>query len=111
MNVECMGATDLSLFADQSLKDAKALGIADDSKGMVDVGGVLESGFTAAGNILTSLFTYKTAQLKSGQTGVYRSPTSDPDTTQTSSGSNGTKTALIVGGSVLAGIIAIAALK
>lgn len=102
MNVELLSGDSGSV--DDMLKN---IGFNSSGNNTVNVGGVLQSGFNAAGSIVSSIFGYKTAQL---QQPSQSQPQQGPTQQQTPK-SDTTKTALIVGGIALAGLTAITVLQ
>lgn len=111
MNVDYLGKTETAELWDSLSKGtiyegAKTKHEADRSAA---IGGAVRTGLSAAGNILSSFFQYKTAELQDqtppGQT-AYEPPPPPPQPQ-----ADNTKTLLIVGGTALAGIVAFAALR
>lgn len=104
MNVEL--GTDLETWANQARKDAGLL--TREETRSTSIGGIIESGLSAAGSVLTSFFKYKTAELHEGQPipagqAAYVPPTPEKK--------DNTKTMLIVGGTALAAVVAYSALR
>lgn len=81
---------------------------ASGSDSNIDVGGIVETGLGVAGKVLTSFFGYKTASLHAGQETPAGQTAYVPPVKQES---DNNKTLLIVGGTALAAVVAIMALK
>lgn len=109
MNMELLGDDITEAFQKSALEGTDKLMVLTGEKRDFDIGGVLESGFTAAGNVLSAFFGYKTQQIKSGGTDPNRTAYTPP--ADTGNGKDNTKTIMIVGGTALAAIVAFAALK
>lgn len=111
MNVEFLGKTETAELWDRLSKGTSYEGIKTkrEADRSAAIGGAVKSGLSAAGNILSSFFQYKTAKLQDdtppGQT-AYVPPAPSPEPQQ-----DNTKTLLIVGGTALAGLVAFAALR
>lgn len=114
MNVEFLGKTETAELWDRLSKGTSYEGIKTkrEADRSAAIGGAVKSGLSAAGNILSSFFQYKTAELQEdtppGQT-AYVPPAPPPEPPEPQQ--DNTKTLLIVGGTALAGLVAFAALR
>lgn len=108
MNVELLGI-DLETWANESRKEV-GLYTKDESRSAA-VGSAVSSGFSALGNVVSSIFRYKTQQLKSSVQQIPDSRTAYTGEPQVPQQSNNNKTLLIVGGTAAAAVLAMAALR